>query len=147
MFQNEIRPARWSKTSRKRVWRWDASWMWRTCGRWDKWQNARKSGWVRIWFEWGQTPLHKRLPKLRWFSNHRFKTKYEYVNISSLNSFSWEISSKELFEKGLISKEISLLKILWDWDITAKITIKANKVSKSAKEKIEKAWWKVELIS
>lgn len=147
MLQNEIKPAAWSKKSRMRVWRWNASWKWRTCGRWDKWQNSRKSWWVRIWFEWGQTPLHKRLPKLKGFKNTRFRTEYECINVSSLNSFSWEISSKDLAEKGLISKETSLLKILWNWDLTAKLTVKANKVSKIAQEKIKKAWGKVELIS
>lgn len=144
MLQNEfVNPL---KVSRKRVWRWDASWKWRTCGRWDKWQNARKWSWPWALFEWGQTPLHKRLPKLRWFTNI-FKKKYDVVNLSSIESLEWEVSLETLSEKWIISWKTWNLKVLWEWEVKNKITLKAKKVSESAKAKIEKAWWKVEILS
>lgn len=144
MLQNEfVNPL---KVSRKRVWRWDASWKWRTCGRWDKWQNARKWSWPWALFEWGQTPLHKRLPKLRWFTNI-FKKKYDVVNLSSIESLEWEVSLETLSEKWIISHKTWNLKVLWEWEVKNKITLKAKKVSESAKAKIEKAWWKVEILS
>lgn len=144
MLQNEfVNPL---KVSKKRVWRWDASWKWRTCGRWDKWQNARKWSWPWAFFEWGQTPLHKRLPKLRWFTNI-FKKKYDVVNLSSIESLEWEVSLETLSEKWIISWKTWNLKVLWEWEVKNKITLKAKKVSESAKAKIEKAWWKVEILS
>lgn len=144
MLQNEFyNPL---KKSRKRVWRWDASWMWRTCWRWDKWQKARKSWSKWPLFEWWQTPLYKRLPKLRWFTNI-FKKKYDVVNLSSLENLEWEISLEILSEKWIISWRTWNLKVLWVWEIKNKITLKAKKVSDSAKAKIEKAWWKVEILS
>ena len=144
MLQNEfINPL---KKSKKRLWRWDASWFWRTCWRWDKWQNARKWSWPWALFEWGQTPLYKRLPKLRWFTNI-FKKKYDLVNLSSLENLEWEVSLEILSEKWIISWKTWNLKVLWIWEVKNKITLKAKKVSESAKAKIEKAWWKVEIIS
>jgi len=144
MLQNEfINPL---KKSKKRLWRWDASWFWRTCWKWDKWQNARKWSWPWALFEWGQTPLYKRLPKLRWFTNI-FKKKYDLVNLSSLENLEWEVSLEILSEKWIISWKTWNLKVLWVWEVKNKITLKAKKVSESAKAKIEKAWWKVEIIS
>lgn len=144
MLQNEFNNP--LKKSRKRVWRGDASWMWRTCGKWDKWQNARKWSWPNALFEWWQTPLWKRLPKLKWFTNI-FKKKYDVINLSSIESLKWEVSYENLKEQWIIKWRTWRLKILWVWDVKNKITLKADKISKSAIEKIEKAWWKAELIS
>lgn len=144
MFENEFLNS--AKKSRKRVWRWDWSWHGRTAWRWDKWQNARKSWWVRIWFEWGQTPLHKRLPKLKWFSNARFKKDYNIINVSSLNKFSWKISLEDLQKSWLIANKNDWICILWNWEIKSKIILKASKASKTAISKIEKVWWTIELI-
>ena len=99
-----------------------------------------------IVFEWGQTPLHKRLPKLKWFTNI-FKKKYDVINLSSIEDLSWEISYEILKEKWIIDWKTWKLKILWVWEVKNKITLKAVKISATAKEKIEKAWWKAELIS
>lgn len=144
MLQNEFNNP--LKKSRKRVWRGDASWMWRTCGKWDKWQNARKWSWPWALFEWGQTPLYKRLPKLKWFTNI-FKKKYDVINLSVIEKLEWEISLEILAEKWIISWRTWNLKVLWEWEVKNKITLKAKKVSESAKAKIEKAWWKVEILS
>ena len=144
MLQNEFSNP--LKVSRKRVWRWDASWKWRTCWKWDKWQNARKWSWPWALFEWGQTPLYKRLPKLKWFTNI-FKKKYDVINLSSIEKLEWDITLEVLSEKWIISWKTWRLKVLWEWEVKNKISLKAVKVSASAKEKIEKAWWKVEILS
>ena len=144
MLQNEFSNP--LKVSRKRVWRGDASWFWRTCWRGDKWQNARKWSWPNALFEWGQTPLYKRLPKLKWFTNI-FKKKYDVINLSSIEKLEWEITLKVLADKWVISWKTWRLKVLWEWEVKNKISLKAVKVSASAKEKIEKAWWKVEILS
>ena len=144
MLQNEFSNP--LKVSRKRVWRWDASWKWRTCWKGDKWQNARKWSWPWALFEWGQTPLYKRLPKLKWFTNI-FKKKYDVVNLSSIEKLEWEITLKVLADQWIISWKTWMLKVLWEWEVKNKISLKAVKVSASAKEKIEKAWWKVEILS
>jgi large subunit ribosomal protein L15 len=144
MLQNElINPL---KVNKKRVWRWDSSWMWRTCWRWDKWQNARKWSWPSALFEWWQTPLYKRLPKLKWFKNI-FKKTYNIVNVWSLNWLEWEVDINVLFEKWLVNSKKWLLKVLWNWDVDTKIFLKTEKISLSAKTKIENAWWKVEILS
>ena len=144
MLQNEFSNP--LKVSRKRVWRWDASWYWRTCWKGDKWQNARKWSWPWALFEWGQTPLYKRIPKLRWFTNI-FMKKYDVINLSAIEKVEWEISYETLKEKWIIDWKTWRLKVLWEWEVKNKISLKAVKVSASAKEKIEKAWWKVELLS
>ncbi len=144
MLQNEFSNP--LKVSRKRVWRWDASWKWRTCWKGDKWQNARKWSWPWALFEWGQTPLYKRLPKLKWFTNI-FKKKYDVVNLSSIEKLEWEVTLKVLADQWIISWKTWMLKVLWEWEVKNKISLKAVKVSASAKEKIEKAWWKVEILS
>lgn len=145
MLQNELKPKVKAKKA-MRVWRWGASWKWRTCWRWDKWQNSRKSGWVKPWFEWWQTPLYRRLPKLKGFTT-RFKVSYQVVNVWDLNDFDWKkVDLTVLLAKWLISKANVPCKILWTWDLNAKITLSINKISQVAQKKIEKAWGTVELI-
>ena len=144
MKQNEFK--RVGKTSR-RVWRWIAWTWWKTAWKWYNWQNARKGGGVKAWFEWWQTPLYKRLPKLKWFNNKRFRTEYIAVNVKDLERFDWKkVDAASLHEARLIPKLTSAYKVLWYWDIKAKIEVKTFKISTSAKSKIEKAWGKVELI-
>ena len=71
------------KTS-KRLWRGNGSGKWTFCGRWMNGQNCRSGGWVPDWFEWGQTPLFRRMPKLKGFSNAKFTKEYNIINISDL---------------------------------------------------------------
>lgn len=145
MYQNELKPQAWANKDRMRVWRW-CSWKWRTCWRWDKWQNARKSGKVRIWFEWWQNPIIKRLPKLKWFNN-KFKTIFQVVNVWDLNIFDWkEVNIESLYKANLISSKSVPCKVLWNWELTAKIKIFVNWASWVAKTKIENAWGVLELI-
>ncbi len=143
MLQNELKTS--VKKSKKRVWRgnWSTgTFSWRGC----KWQNARSWWGVRVWFEWGQTQLSKRIPKLKGFKNIN-RVEYKSVNLSQLNKLSEKIITIEVLVKAwLVRSNKILVKILWDWTIEKEITVKVNKISKSAQEKIEKAGWKVELI-
>lgn len=147
---NNIKPSFWSRKKSKRLGRWNWSWKWNYCGRWMNGQNSRSWWWVGPWFEWGQTPLFRRMPKLRGFSNSKFTTNYNIVNVSDLQKLAskWitEITKEILLENKVIKNKNFAVKLLWDWEITSKINVKVQKVSKSALEKIEKVWWKVELV-
>ena len=118
----------------------------KTAGRGHKGQWARSGGGVRPGFEGGQMPLARRLPK-RGFNNI-FGTTYEPVNVESLNRFEdgTEVSVELLLETGVISKAPQGVKILGNGEITKKLTVKAAAFSASAKEKIEKAGGKAEVI-
>ena len=143
MLQNELKIS--GKKSKKRVGRWNWStgtFSWRWC----KGQNARSGGWVRVGFEGWQTTLNKRLPKLKWFKNIN-RVEYKSVNLSQLNKLTEKIITIDVLVKAwLVRSNKILVKILWDWNIDKEITVKVNKISKPAQEKIEKAGWKVELI-
>lgn len=148
MLQNELKPISGSRKNIKRVWRWTSSWMWKTAWRWTKGQKSRKWWKISSRFEWGQTPVYQRFPKLKWFNNSKFwNISFQCVNVSDLNIFDWKsITVIDLYEKWLIGKKWLPCKILWNWNITSKVNIKVNKVSASAKEKIEKAGGSIELI-
>lgn len=145
---NNLKPEEGSRQKSKRLWRWNGSWKWTFCWKGTKWQNARGSKmWAR--FEWGQTPLFRRIPKLRWFSNDMFMTEYNIVNLKDLEvlATSWitEFSKEVLLEKGIIRDKNAWLKLLGNWELKAKITIVLDKISASAKEAVEKAWWTVKI--
>jgi large subunit ribosomal protein L15 len=109
-------------------------------------QNSRSGGGTRIGFEGGQMPLYRRIPK-RGFTNI-WKEEYETVNVGALNDFDagTEITPDLLAEKRLIRKKKLPVKILGDGGLDKKLTVKANKFSKSAVEKIEAAGGKAEEI-
>lgn len=146
---NNLKPSEGSRKTSKRLWRWNGSWKGSFCWKGCKWQNARGSKmWAR--FEWGQTPLFRRLPKLRWFSNDIFKTEYNVVNLKDLELLSskWitEINKEVLIENGIIRKKKWGVKLLWTWELKAKVTIVLDKASKSAQDAVEKVWWVVKII-
>lgn len=147
---NNISSDSGSRKKSKRLWRWNGSGKWSHCGRWLNWQNCRAGGWVGPWFEWGQTPLFRRMPKLKWFSNFNFTTRYSVVNISDLDMLAKkginEITKEVLLENLLVRNKSYKIKVLGDWEITSKITLKVNKITPSAQEKITNAWGKVELV-
>ncbi|GAD13891.1 50S ribosomal protein L15 [Geobacillus kaustophilus GBlys] len=118
----------------------------KTSGRGQKGQNARSGGGVRLGFEGGQTPLFRRLPK-RGFTNINRK-EYAVVNLEKLNRFEdgTEVTPELLLETGVISKLKSGVKILGKGQIEKKLTVKAHKFSASAKEAIEAAGGKTEVI-
>ena len=147
MKLHELSKVEGSTHRRKVVGRGPGSGHGKTSGRGEKGQKARSGGGVHMWFEGGQTPLYKRLPR-RGFSNARFATKYAVVNVSDLNRFKdGEVVTPELLiESGLVKKELNGIKILGNGTLEKKLTVQANKFSKEAIEKINKAGSKIEVI-
>ncbi len=135
------------KKARKRVGRGPGSGMGKTSTRGEKGQWARSGGGVPAWFQGGQSPLYRRLPK-RGFNNARFTTKYQVINLSDLNKFNdGDVVTPELLkEMGIIKKPLAGIKVLAYGELTKKITIKAHRFSSSAVTKIESAGGKVEVI-
>jgi large subunit ribosomal protein L15 len=109
-------------------------------------QNSRSGGGTRPGFEGGQMPLYRRIPK-RGFTNI-WRKEYAVLNVDDLNRFDegTEVTPQFLLEKGVIKKIGHGLKILGDGQMEKKLTVKANKFSKTALEKIEAAGGKAEVI-
>ncbi len=148
MKLHELSPAAGSAKGAWRRGRGPGSGNGKTGGRGHKGQNARSGGGVRPGFEGGQIPLYRRLPK-RGFSNSLFKKEYAIVNLETLDKLFNDgdaVSAEILLEKGVIRKELDGLKVLGRGEITKKLTVKAAKISESAKEKIEAAGGKAEVI-
>ena len=147
MKLHELSVVEGSTHRRKVVGRGPGSGHGKTSGRGEKGQKARSGGGVHIWFEGGQTPLYKRLPR-RGFSNARFATKYAVINVSDLNRFKdGDVVTPELLkESGLVKKELNGIKVLGNGKLEKKLTIQANKISESALEKIKEAGSKAEVI-
>ncbi|MCB6365823.1 50S ribosomal protein L15 [Intestinibacillus massiliensis] len=118
----------------------------KTAGRGHKGQWARSGGGVRPGFEGGQMPLARRLPK-RGFHNI-FGTTYAPVNVSALDRFEdgTEVTAQSLVEAGIVKNQLDGVKILGSGELTKKLTVKAAAFSASAKEKIEKAGGKAEVV-
>ena len=119
----------------------------KTAGKGHKGHKARSGGGVRPGFEGGQMPMSRRVPK-RGFNNARFAAEYQVVNLQSLaKKFDGgDVSVKELYEAGLIRCASMPVKLLGDGEVTKPFTVKVNAVSKSAKQKIEAAGGKVEVV-
>lgn len=147
MKLHELKSAEGSTHRRKVVGRGPGSGHGKTSGRGEKGQKARSGGGVHPWFEGGQTPLFKRLPR-RGFNNKRFETKYAIVNVSALNRFKdGDVITPELLkETGLVRKELSGIKILGNGELEKKLTVKANVFTNSAITKIEKLGGTTEVI-
>jgi len=143
---NEIKSPEKNK-SRKRVGRGDGSGHGTTSGRGTKGQLARSGGKTRPGFEGGQMPLQRRLPHLRGFKNNR-KIIFNVINLGMLEGFKEgsTVDYDVLLKKGLIMKKGNPLKVLGSGEFNKKLTIKANGFSKTAREKIEKAGGKAEVI-
>ncbi|MBR2567508.1 MAG: 50S ribosomal protein L15 [Paenibacillus sp.] len=146
MKLHELSPSPGSRKERKRVGRGPSSGTGKTSGRGHKGQNSRSGGGVRPGFEGGQNPLYRRLPK-RGFVNPTRK-EYAVVNIEDLNSFAagTEVTPEFLMTNGVVKNAKSGIKILGNGDVTVKLTVKANKFSQSAVEKIEAAGGTTEVI-
>ncbi|MBA2876744.1 50S ribosomal protein L15 [Thermaerobacillus caldiproteolyticus] len=146
MKLHELQPALGSRKERNRVGRGIGSGNGKTSGRGHKGQNARSGGGVRLGFEGGQTPLFRRLPK-RGFTNINRK-EYAIVNLDALNRFEdgTEVTPELLLETGVVSKLKAGVKILGNGQIEKKLTVKAHKFSSAAKEAIEAAGGKTEVI-
>ena len=140
-----LKPSRCSNHSKKRPGRGNGSGLGRTAGRGEKGYHARSGSKNRSWFEGGQMPIHRRLPK-RGFSNSLFRKTYQVVNLQAINELGLEtVDAQILQEKGLVRSALQPIKILGDGNIESSIKITASCFSKSAKEKIEKAGGSVEV--
>ena len=147
MKLHELSPAPGSAKDAWRKGRGAGSGNGKTAGKGHKGQNARSGGGVRPGFEGGQIPAYRRLPK-RGFDNSRFADKYAIVNISKLENFNDGdvITAEVLLEKRIITKAYDGLKVLGNGELTKKLTVQAKIFSASAKEKIEAAGGKVEVM-
>ena len=146
MKLHELKPAAGSKKAPKRIGRGTGSGLGRNAGKGEKGQNARSGGGVRPGFEGGQMPLFRRLPK-RGFKNP-FSKEFVCINLDRLNIFEngTEITPEILLERRVISKVLDGVKILGNGTLEKSVTVKGCKFSKSAKEKIEAAGGKVEVM-
>ncbi len=143
----ELKPAPGSRTKPVRKGRGPGSGLGKTAGRGHKGQNARSGGGVRPGFEGGQMPLYMRLPK-RGFNNKRFAKVYSEVNVSKLEVFDngTTVTPELLKEKGIIKKLNDGVVIMGKGELTKSLTVQAARFTKAAKEKIEAAGGKVEVI-
>lgn len=139
MDLSSLKYADGARQKQKRIGRGEGSGQGVTAGKGHKGDHSRSGSKKRAWFEGGQMPIQRRLPKFG-FTNH-FRKVYEVVNVSDLEKVKdqKEIDKTVLAKKGLIRKDTSLVKLLGNGEIDFKVTIKVDAVSKSAKEKIEKA--------
>ncbi len=138
-----LRPKKGSTHKGRRVGRGRSCGQGGTAGKGHKGQKARSGAPIPRGFEGGQTPIARRLPKFG-FTNASFKTTYQVVNLKDLNALSGNVDPEALQSAGLVRK--GKVKVLGDGALDKALTVKAHKFSKSAKEAIEKAGGKVEVI-
>ena len=143
---NNIKATPWSRKTSKRVGRWNASkgsFSWR----WMNGQNARSGGWVAPWFEWGQTPLFRRMPKLKGFSNAKFKKVYNIITFRDLELLAskWvkEVNYETLLANKMIKVKDAPVKLLAKGELKSSINLNIDKSTLSAIKAVEKAWWKI----
>lgn len=142
----DLKPAEGSKRNRKRVGRGAGSGYGKTSGRGLNGQKSRAGGGKGVGFEGGQTPLARRLPKLPGFRNFN-RVEYVPVNVYRLDAYFNDgdvVDVPALVEKGIVKHSNDLVKVLGDGELTKSLTVKVDKVSASAKAKIEAAGGKVE---
>ena len=146
MKLHELSPVPGSNPKADRKGRGNGSGNGKTAGRGHKGQKARSGGGVRVGFEGGQMPLARRIPK-RGFHNI-FAKPLEIVNVSALNKFEdgATVNVCDLLEKGILSKCEYGVKILGNGSVSKKLTVRATAFSASAKEKIEAAGGKAEVV-
>ncbi len=146
MKLHELSPAPGSTREGKRKGRGNGTGNGKTAGRGSKGQKARSGGGVRVGFEGGQMPLVRRLPK-RGFNNI-FAKPLEAINLSVLNKFEdgATVNVCDLLEKGILSKCEYGVKVLGNGNLSKKLTVRASAFSASAKEKIEAAGGKAEVV-
>lgn len=146
MNLHELEYNKGARKDSKRLGRGQGSGQGKTAGKGHKGQNARSGGGVAIGFEGGQTPIYKRIPK-RGFTNYTRK-EYAVVNLVDLNRFEdgATVDVVALVTSGLVKKLYNGVKVLGNGSLEKKLVVKCHKISKSAKEAIEKAGGKVEVM-
>ena len=145
MKLHELQPAAGSTTAPKRLGRGVGSQLGKTSGKGHKGAKARSGGGKRPGFEGGQMPLTRRLPK-RGFTNI-YSKEYAIVNVSDLNVFEdgMTVTVETLIDAGLIKKVLDGVKVLGGGELQKKLTVQVDKVTESAKAKIEAIGGKVEV--
>jgi large subunit ribosomal protein L15 len=138
MDLSNLKHAKGARKDRKRVGRGEGSGLGVTAGRGNKGYGSRSGSKKRSWFEGGQMPLQRRLPKFG-FTNIN-KKEYQVVNVEDLEKLKKKdnITPEVLYENGLIRKKSIPVKLLGNGELKSKVTINVNAVSKTAQEKIEK---------
>ena len=133
--------------TRKRVGRGNGSGLGKTAGTGEKGQKSRSGASISAWFEGGQTPLYRRIPK-RGFNNARFRKEFAVVNLSDLNKFNDgdTVTPATLVEKGIVKKEMAGIKVLANGKKEKKVNVKANRFSSVAVTKIEELGGTTEVI-
>ena len=147
MKLHELSPAAGSTKERKRIGRGAGSGQGKTAGKGHKGQKARAGRGMRPGFEGGQMPLQRRVPK-RGFNNI-FRTEMAIVNVAALEAnydAGAVVTIDSLIEKGLVKKVLDGVKVLGYGDLSKALTVQANAISESAKQKIEAAGGKIEVI-
>jgi len=146
MKLNELSPAKGSRKAPNRLGRGVGSGSGKTAGRGTKGYNSRSGGGVRPGYEGGQMPLHRRLPK-RGFAN-MFRKNIAVINIRDLKRFDKGsiVDEAALVQAGLVSGKRDGIKLLAHGEIDYALDIKISKISQSAREKVEAAGGKVEVI-
>ena len=147
MKLHELHPAEGSTTAAKRLGRGVGSGLGKTSGKGHKGAKARSGGGKRPGFEGGQMPLARRLPKVGF--NNIFATQYAIVNVADLEAAfnaGDVVDTEALKAKGLVKKTLDGVKVLGNGELTKALTVKAAAYSASAKEKIEKAGGKAEVM-
>lgn len=131
----------------KRVGRGPGSGMGKTSTRGENGQKSRSGVSIKPWFQGGQSPIYRRIPK-RGFNNANFTVRYAIINLDDLNRFNdGDVVTLELLkEMGIIKKELSGLKVLAKGELTKKLTVKANRFSSTAVTKIENIGGTAEVI-
>ena len=148
MKLHELSPQEGSTTKGFRKGRGPGSGNGKTAGKGHKGQNARSGGGVRPGFEGGQLPLYRKLPK-RGFNNARFGKQYTIINVEILNKFNdgEVVDSAALLAMGIVSAVAKDgIKVLGEGEVTKKLTVVASVFTASAKEKIEAAGGKTEVV-
>jgi large subunit ribosomal protein L15 len=146
MRLNDLAPEIGQRKAKKRVGRGVGAGSGKTAGRGNKGQNARSGGGVRPGYEGGQMPIHRRLPK-RGFKNY-FKKIFAIVNVKDLNRFEDQsvVDEIALIKSGLVKGARDGIKVLGNGEIQVALNLRVNKISASAREKVEAAGGKIEVI-
>ena len=141
---NNLHPAKGSTHRKKRLGRGPGTGLGKTSGRGEKGQKSRSGYSMKIGFEGGQMPLHRRLPK-RGFTNI-FRKEYSIVSIERLAELGETTITPEVLRKAGVIKTKHPVKVLGDGELTVALTVSAHKFSKTAHDKITKAGGKVEVL-
>lgn len=147
MRLNDLKPAAGSRKDKKRIGRGSGSGLGKTSGKGHKGQKARAGGGVVPWFEGGQMPLQRRIPK-RGFHN-LFRRVYAVVNVGDLDRFEpgSTVGPEELARAGLTKKQAHGIKLLGDGELKGALSVRVHKASAAAVAKVEAAGGRVEILS